>query len=300
MIEAIPNVSEGRDRSIIDDLERAICSVPGVLHLGTAPDPDHNRTVLTYASRTADALRHASLNLFEVALARIDLRTQQGEHPRVGAVDVLPFVPLGSTGMEECVELSLQIGREVAERFGLPVFLYEYAASADYRRALPSIRSGGLDSLGRRMRTEQWRPDFGPSELHPSAGAVVIGARRALIAFNIQISTDDLEIAAAIARAVREVSGGLPAVRAIPIRLVSRGIVQVSMNLLDYKRTSMGQAFEAVRREAAARGVEVLSSQIIGLAPAEALADATTQAISLENFSTDLVLENRIEMLEGE
>lgn len=297
MIEAIPNVSEGRDIAIIAGLENAIRSVPGILHLGTAPDPDHNRTVLTYAADDPERMRLATLALFEVALARINLRTQRGEHPRIGAVDVVPFVPLGTTTMDDCVRLAKQVGSDVAERFDLPVFLYEYAAKNDYRRALPAIRSGGLSHLVPRMQTPEWRPDFGPPEPHPSAGVSVIGARQALIAFNIQLSTEDFDVALEIARAIREINGGLSAVRAIPIRLTERGIVQVSMNLLDFKRTSMRTAFEAVRREATARGVVILSSELVGLAPAEALLDVSAEALSLENFSTALILENQIETM---
>lgn len=296
MIEAIPNLSEGRDRAVIAELEDAVRSVPGILHLGTAPDPDHNRTVITYASNSAESLLRATIQLFEVAVKKIDLRVQKGEHPRVGAVDVLPFVPLGSAEMADCIDLARTAGREVSERFSVPVFLYEYAAKEDYRRALPAIRSGGLAKLGRRMATEEWRPDYGPEVPHPSAGVSVIGARRPLIAFNVQLSSDNMDIAEEIARAVREIGGGLPAVRAIPIRLAERGIVQVSMNLLDYKRTSIWAAFNAVRREAAARGIEVLSTELIGLAPAEALLDAAAEAIAMENFSMNLVLENQIEV----
>lgn len=295
MIEAIPNVSEGRDSAIISELEDAVRSVTGILHLGTAPDRDHNRTVITYASRSPEALRTATIRLFEVAVDRIDLRSHQGEHPRVGAIDVLPFVPLRSAEMAECVELARDVGLTVAEQFSVPVFLYEYAAREDYRRALPAIRSGGLTKLEKKMSTEEWRPDFGPTIPHPSAGVAVIGARRPLIAFNVQLSTDDLEIADQIAKAVREISGGLPAVRAIPIRLAERGIVQVSMNLIDYERTSIFTAFDAVRREATARGVEVLSSELIGLAPAEALLGAAAESLSLENFSMNLVLENKLD-----
>ena len=297
MIEAIPNVSEGRDSAIIAELESAITGVPGVVHLGTASDPDHNRTVFTYVADSADPLRDATLRLFEVAARRIDLRQQKGEHPRVGAVDVVPFVPLDGTEMSECVTLAHEVGRAVAHRFDLPVFLYEHAASSEHRRLLPAIRSGGLDRLSRAMAHADWKPDYGPSEPHPSAGVSIIGARRILIAFNVQLASDDMELAGAIARAVRESNGGLPAVRALPIRLASRGLVQVSMNLIDYEVTSLWQAFEAVRREADARGVAVVSSEIIGLAPAAAFVSTAAEAISLGHPSSDLVLENRIRAL---
>lgn len=300
MIEAIPNVSEGRNVTVITRLEDTLRTVPRLNFLGAAPDPDHNRTVISYATPDAETMRIATLALFREALDCIDLRTHRGEHPRIGAIDVMPFVPLGKTEMQTCVELAKRVAAEVAAEFDLPVFLYEYAASADYRRALPSIRSGGPAKLEEKMKMPEWRPDYGPTTPHPSGGVSVIGARRPLIAFNVQLATDDLDVADQVARAVREVSGGLPAVRALPIRLAARGIVQVSMNLLDYKRTSILEAFDAVRREAEARGVEVLSSELVGLAPAEALSEPVAQAISLENFSMNLVLENRIGWGDGE
>lgn len=294
MIEAIPNVSEGRDATILAAIEESVRAVPGVVWLGAAPDPDHNRTVFSWATRDGESMRSAVLALYEKAIESIDLRRHQGEHPRIGIVDVLPLVPLASTGMDVCAALARDLGREVAERFGIPVFLYEYAAERDYRRALPAIRSGGLRKLATKMQTVEWRPDFGPVEPHVSAGVSVIGARRPLIAFNVQLASDDISVADEIARAVREISGGLPALRALPIRLAERGIVQVSMNLLDYRRTSMWTAYSAVKREAEARGIEVLSSELIGLAPADAMLEAAAEAMSLENFSMQLVLEHQL------
>lgn len=295
MIEAIPNVSEGKDAAVITALENTVRAIPGIVYLGTSPDPDHNRTVLSFAADDAATILEAGRRLYRSAIERIDLRLHRGEHPRVGAVDVFPVIPLGATSLDSCLELAIQLAREISSEHGLPVFLYEESAASEHRRPLPSIRRGGLEALTERMRTDPWIPDLGPAIPHPSAGVSVIGARRPLIAFNIQLATDDIAVADAIARAVRESSGGLPAVRAIPIRLASRGIVQVSMNLLDFTRTSMFTAFEEVRRQAAARGIEVLSSELIGLAPTAALASAAAEAMKIERFSPRMVLETEIE-----
>jgi glutamate formiminotransferase len=295
MIEAIPNVSEGRDATVIRAMEEAIRAVPGILFLGSAPDPDHNRTVYTYAASAPFPLVAATRALFELAVENIDLRTQRGEHPRVGAVDVIPFVPLAGSTMEECIDTARSVGALIASEFQVPVFLYEYAANGPSRRTLPELRSGGLSRLTEKMSSDEWRPDYGPPHPHETAGVSIVGARRPLIAFNVQLASDDLEAAAAIARAVRESSGGLAALRAIPIRLSSRGVVQVSMNLVDYGRTSLWEAYQAVSREAGARGIGILSSEIIGLVPAEALSASAAEAMQIENFSLDLVLENRIE-----
>jgi glutamate formiminotransferase len=295
MIEAIPNVSEGRDVPVIRQMEEAIRAVPGILLLGSSSDSDHNRTVFTYAAETSPPLVAATRALFELALRHIDLRTHEGEHPRVGVVDVIPFVPLAGSTMEECIDLAKSVGTLIASEFEVPVFLYEYAASSDLRRRLPDVRAGGLDRLARKMATAEWRPDYGPSVPHHTGGVSILGARLPLIAFNVQLASDDLDSAAEIARAVRESSGGLAALRAIPIRLSTRGVVQVSMNLLDYGRTSLWAAYQAVKREAEARGMTILSSEIVGLVPAEALLGAAVEALQIENFSPDLVLENRIE-----
>jgi glutamate formiminotransferase len=273
--------------------------VPGILLLDCSSDPDHNRTVFTYAAATSPPLVAATRTLFELALRHIDLRTQQGEHPRVGVVDVIPFVPLAGSTIEECIDLAKSVGALIAGEFEVPVFLYEHAASSDLRRRLPDVRAGGLQRLAGKMATAEWRPDYGPSIPHHTGGVAIVGARRPLIAFNVQLASDDLDSAAEIARAVRESSGGLAALRAIPIRLSTRGVVQVSMNLLDYGKTSLWAAYQAVKREADARGMVILSSEIVGLVPAEALLDSTAQALQIENFSRDLILENRIENEEG-
>jgi len=294
MIEAVPNISEGRERATIESVAAAIQSTPGVLLLNVHSDPDHNRSVFTYASEEAASLAAATLALYEIALTRIDLRHHEGAHPRVGAVDVVPFVPLRGRAMSECVALAREVGAEVARRFELPVYLYEHAATVESRRELPNIRSGGFEHFAEKIERPEWRPDFGPPRLHPSAGVTVVGARVPLIAFNVQLATDRLEVAESAARAVRAISGGLPFVRALPIDLRRRGIVQVSMNLLDYRKTPIHRAFSIVQQEVRRHGVEILSSEIVGLVPAEALYQLAEWHLQLAGFTASTVLETRI------
>ena len=300
MIEAVPNISEGRDRSTIDAVSAAVRSVPHVALLHVHSDPDHNRSVFTYASEDAAALREATLRLYSEVVERVDLRNHEGEHPRVGAVDVCPFVPLRGHAMADCVALAREVGELVASKFSLPVYLYESAATAEHRRELPSIRSGGFEKFGEKILVERWQPDFGPAAVHPSAGVTIIGARVPLIAFNVQLGTADFTIAEKIARAVRGISGGLRYVRALPIHLRHRGIVQVSMNLLDYRRTPIHRAFQIVKEEADRHGVTVLSSEIVGLVPAEALFAVAEWNLRIAGFRNDIVLEERLFEAKGE
>jgi glutamate formiminotransferase len=293
MIEFIPNVSEGRRPDVVDALVRALCSEPEVRLLDRTSDFSHHRSVFTTVG-PADALRRAALALLAEAVARIDMRHHQGVHPRVGAVDVMPFVPLGSTTMAECVDLARRVGAEAGARFGLPVFLYEEAATRPERRRLENIRRGDFEGLAAKLADPEWTPDFGPAAPHPSAGALVVGARRVLIAFNVNLATPRVEIARAIAARVREHGGGLPAIRAIGVALADRGIVQVSMNLVDYTRTAPAAAFEAVQRHARALGVEVVESELIGLIPQAALAGTSARALRLTGFSDDRILEVRL------
>ena len=296
MFECIPNISEGRDASAIDAVAEAIRGTAGVQLLNVHSDPDHNRSVFTYISDDADAILEATLRLFEVAVARIDLRIHHGAHPRVGAVDVVPFVPLEHTTMNECVALATRAGRAIAERFGIPIYLYEHAATAEHRRELPAIRSGGFEQFVQKIQDERWQPDFGPASVHESAGVSVVGARVPLIAFNMQLGTDRMDVAQACARAVRGISGGLKYVRALPIALASRGLVQVSMNLLDFRRTPIHRAFAVVREEAERHGVRVVSSEIVGLVPADALYQVAEWHLRISSFRKDVVLEERIKL----
>jgi glutamate formiminotransferase / 5-formyltetrahydrofolate cyclo-ligase len=297
MFECVPNISEGRDAAAIDAIATAIRSVGGVHLLNVHSDPDHNRSVFTYISGERAPIIEATMRLFDTALARIDLRTHVGAHPRVGAVDVVPFVPLEGATMAECVEIAEHVGAAVAERFNIPVYLYEEAAKHDYRRELPVIRSGGFEKFPEKIRDARWIPDFGPHTVHPSAGVSVVGARVPLIAFNVQLGTDRLDVAAACARAVRGLSGGLRFVRALPIPLLSRGLVQVSTNLLDFRRTPMHRAFAVVREEAERHGVNVVSSEIVGLVPADALYQVAEWHLRVAGFRKDVVLEERIRLV---
>lgn len=292
LIESVPNVSEGRRRPVIDRLLEAAAGTPDCRLLDWSSDASHNRTVLTLAG-APDGVLAALLALYEAATAAIDIRRHRGVHPRVGAVDVAPLVPLARVSPAECAGLSRALGRTVAERFGIPVFLYEEAATYPGRRALENIRRGQLAGLTRRMARPDWRPDFGPALPHPSAGVTVIGARSILIAFNVNLATDDLAAAREIAATVRASSGGLPCLKAIGVRL-DNGRVQVAMNLTNYVKTPLQSAFDAVRREAARRGVAVADSELVGLVPAAALDADGAARLQLGGFGPDRLLDTHI------
>ncbi len=293
LIESIPNVSEGRRPDVLERLAGAIRTTPGVRLLDHSADPSHNRSVYTLVG-DAEGVKRATLALFEEAVAVIDLRTHQGEHPRLGAVDVVPFVPIDGVTMAECVALAKEVGAAVAERFGIPVFLYEEAASDPARRNLEDIRRGQFEGLSEKMTRSGWAPDFGPAVPHVSAGATVIGARMPLIAYNINLNTDRLDVARKIAAAIRHSSGGLRYVKAAGFMLDDRRIAQVSMNLTNYEKTPIFRVFEIVKREAARYGVSILGSEIIGLVPAAAMLSAAEFYLQLERFGPDQVLENKL------
>jgi len=294
VVECVPNFSEGRSEATVRALGEAVRAVPGVALLDQTMDPDHHRAVLTFAGGP-DAVAEAAFQATRTAAARIDLRYHEGAHPRVGATDVVPFVPIRGVTMHDCVELAKAVGKRIGEELKIPVFLYEQAATHPGRANLADIRQGGLPGLASRMAGDPaWRPDFGPSRLHPSAGATVVGARRLLVAFNVNLGTNDLGIAKAIARAVRQSSGGLAHVKAIGVPLVSRQHVQVAMNLLNIDETPVHAAFEAVRREADRRGVRVTGSELIGLAPLRALREAEAHGITIDAFDPSKILETRL------
>jgi glutamate formiminotransferase len=290
-LECVPNVSEGRRPEVVARLAAAVSGVAGARLLDVSSDPDHNRSVLTLAGEAA-GLRAALLALYEVALAEIDLTRHQGVHPRVGAVDVVPFVPLGDTPMAEAVAAAEALAAEVAGRFGLPVYLYEKAARRPERRLLADVRRGGFEGFPAKMADPAWTPDFGPPRVHPTAGVTVIGARFFLIAFNAVLDTPDVSIARAVARKVRESGGGLPAVRAMGVYLASRGRAQVSMNLVDFRLTPVLRALDRVRREAEALGARVVESELIGLMPEEAAAGVVRDALLTPGFEPGRVLES--------
>jgi glutamate formiminotransferase len=297
IIECVPNVSEGRRPDVVTRLVDAIRRVPGVRVLDRSSDASYNRSVLTLAG-DAPSLEAAILALFEQAVTAIDLRTHTGEHPRLGAVDVVPFVPIEGVTMGDCVALAKDTGAAIAERFGVPVFLYEEAAANPARKNLEDIRRGEFEGLADKMARPEWRPDFGPATPHPSAGATVIGARMPLIAYNINLATDRLDVAKKIAAGIRHSSGGFRFVKAMGITLEDRRIVQVSMNLTNYEKTPMHRVFEVVRREAARYGVNVLESEIVGLVPAAALVATAEHFLQLEGFRQDQVLEARLRQSE--
>jgi glutamate formiminotransferase / 5-formyltetrahydrofolate cyclo-ligase len=297
IIESVPNISEGRRAEVIDAAVTALKAVPGLRVLDVQSDKDHNRCVLTLVGDEA-SLKQGLLALFEVATSRIDLRSHQGEHPRVGAVDVVPFIPIEGASMKDCVALARDVGQAVAERFQVPVFLYEEAASAPHRRNLEDVRRGQFEALAERMRDPLWKPDFGPAEPHPSAGAVVVGARMPLIAYNINLGTADVEIARRIAKAIRQSSGGYRFVKAMGVMLEERNLAQVSINMTDYKKTPLFRVFETVRSEAARYGVSVVGSEIVGLVPSEALIDAADHFLRLEDFDPSQILERKVRQAE--
>jgi glutamate formiminotransferase len=293
VIECVPNVSEGRSGAHVDAIAGAVASTPGVHLLDRSSDVAHNRSVLTFAG-DAGSLLAAVLALFRAALPLIDLGLQRGEHPRMGAVDVVPFVPLASTPMAECVALAREAGAAIAATFDVPVYLYEEAAVVPERRRLEWIRRGEFEGLASKMMSREWTPDFGPAAPHPTAGATAVGARQALIAFNVNLRSSQLDVAKAIARRVRESSGGLPYVKALGLPLRNRDVVQVSMNLTNYEATPIERAFDAVAACAREGGVDVLESELIGLIPAAALANTTPEHLKLRDFSIDCILEERL------
>lgn len=292
IVECIPNISEGRRQDVLDGCAAAI-KATGAHLLDVMADAVHNRTVFTYAG-DPNTVKAATLALFESAVAAIDLREHTGEHPRLGAVDVVPFVPIEGATMADCVALAREVATEVSGRHRLPVFLYEDAATSPARRNLEDIRRGEFEGLAAKMAKPEWAPDFGPAAPHASAGASVIGARMPLIAYNINLATDRLDVAKKIATAVRHSSGGLRYVKAMGLPLEERGIVQVSMNLTNFEKTPIFRVFELVKREAARYGVAVLESEIVGLVPSAALTQSAAWFLQVSDFTDRQVLENAL------
>jgi glutamate formiminotransferase len=294
VIECVPNVSEGRRPLVIDRIADAVAATPGVSLLDRSSDRDHHRTVLTMVGG-AQALHTAIISMMDTAVRLIDVRGHRGVHPRVGAIDVVPFVPLGEATMAECAALARDVAAEAGRRLGLPVYLYEEAALVPGRQRLEQLRRGQFEGLAVKMQDRAWRPDFGPAQPHPTAGATVVGARTLLVAYNINLDTDRLDTARQIASTIRESNGGLRHVKAMGVPLAERGIVQVSMNLTDYRAMSLTQVFARVRQEAEARGTRVLESEIVGLVPAAALADTSFEALQLPASTAEKVLETRLQ-----
>jgi glutamate formiminotransferase len=292
LIEAIPNVSEGRDAARLDRFAHAIAT-GGATLLDRTADSSHHRAVFTFAGG-GPAVRRAAVTLAAAAVAEIDLAAHAGVHPRVGAIDVLPFVPLGSATMAEAVAIAHDVGREIGETLDVPVFFYEAASRPPHRRSLESIRRGGLAGLAARLHEPAWKPDYGPGTLHPTAGAIAVGARGPLVAWNLVLDRPDLQLARRIARTIRASNGGLPCVKALGLPLAHTGQVQVSMNLTDYRTTSMAEVFTAVEIEAARAGAAIASSEIIGLVPRAALDDFERVAPGFAERHRGQTLEERL------
>lgn len=292
-MECVPNFSEGRDLEKIEKIIAPFRAKYGVKLLDYSNDVDHNRLVVTVVGEP-EALKMALLDAIRQAVELIDLTKHTGQHPRMGAVDVVPFIPIKGCTMEDAVGLSREVGLRIAELYNLPVFLYERSATAPYRENLAAVRKGEFEGMADKIKLPEWQPDFGPAECHPSAGAVAVGARMPLVAYNVNLGTANLEIASSIAKKIRFIGGGLRYCKAMGVELKERGIVQVSINMTDYTHTALYRAFELVRIEARRYGVPVVGSEIIGLVPMEALIDTASYYLGLENFSMSQVLESRI------
>ncbi len=293
LIESVPNISEGRDHSKIEAIVAAVRGTPGAVLLDVDSDADHNRTVITIAGEPA-AVEMAVLNLVAKAVELIDLTKHQGEHPRMGAVDVIPFVPLRGVTKKECIEIARRVGQTIWERFKIPVYLYEDAATRPERRDLAYIRKGEFENFFAKIQEPDWAPDFGERRVHPTAGVSAVGVRPPLIAFNVNLGTTNLEIAQQIAKAVRGSNGGLRYVKALGFALKERGIVQVSMNLTNFEKTPLYQVFELVKCEAQRWGVPIVGSEIVGLVPQAALVHVAEHFLQLEKFHPSQILENRL------
>lgn len=294
LVECVPNFSEGRNIETVERLARAIASVDRTCVLDTHIDPDHNRSVITFVA-APEMIVEAAVRVVGLAAELIDMRRHAGVHPRLGATDVLPFVPVRGVTMEDCVAIAHQAGKRIARELSIPVFFYERAALRPDRVNLEDVRRGALELLREQIAAEPNRaPDVGPLLVHETAGAIAVGARPFLIAFNINLRTTDVLIARTIARAVRARHGGLPFVKALGFELSTRGMVQVSMNIVNYEVTGITEAYEAVRREAETFGVEIMSTELVGLIPEKALDRKAEYFQKLENFSEDKILEHRL------
>lgn len=297
LIECVPNFSEGRRPEVLDEIVRAIGQIDGVTLLDHSRDETHNRSVVTFAGAAEPVVRAATAAVGR-ALELIDMEQHRGAHPRIGSVDVMPFVPLGQTRIEECVDLARRFGEQVAQRFELPVYLYGEAALRPERRRLADVRRGQFEGLRDRIGTDPDRaPDFGPARLHPRGGAIAVGARKPLIAFNVNLATDDLALAKRIAHVIRESSGGLPGVQAMGVLLENPGqprMAQVSMNLVDWERTGIPRVVREIQRMARENGTDIDHCELIGLAPTAALLEVASATLGLRGFSVDQALELRL------
>lgn len=293
LVECVPNFSEGRNKEIIESIVDEVRKTEGVKLLDYSSDKDHNRSVVTFLGGPEE-VEEAAFKLIKKAAELIDMRNHQGAHPRMGATDVVPFIPIKDVTTEECVEISKKLGKRVGEELKIPVYLYEDAATSEERRNLAAIRKGQYEGFFEKIKQPEWKPDFGPCEMNVKSGATVIGARFPLIAYNVNLGTDNIEIANAIAKKIRYIGGGLRYVKAVGVKVTERNIVQVSMNLVNYEKTPIYTAQEMVRMEAKRYGVPIVGSEVIGLVPMKSLLDCAEYYLQIENFSVDQVLESRL------
>lgn len=293
LLQCIPNFSEGRRKDVIEKIADAVRAVDGVRLLDVSPNADHNRTVLTFVG-PPEAVAEAAFAATARAVELINMEQQKGEHPRIGAMDVVPFVPISGMTMDDAVKVANAVGKRIADELGVPVYLYSAAASTPARKRLPDVRQGQYEGLKESIDKPERKPDYGDASMHPTAGATAVGARPPLIAFNVNLGTNNLQIAKTIAKGLRESSGGLMNVQALGVDLAEQGIVQVSMNLLDYTKTPIHRAYELVRLEAERYGVQVVASEIVGLVPLDALLGVADFYLRLSDFTRSQVLEARL------
>jgi len=293
LIECVPNFSEGRDKEKIEKIMDCFRGKKGIKLLDYSSDESHNRLVVTVVGEM-EPMKEAVLEAMGVATSIIDMTKHVGEHPRMGATDVVPFIPVKNVSMTEVVEFSKIVAKEAAERYNIPIFLYEKSASSPDRENLANIRKGQFEGMAEKLQQPEWKPDFGPDKIHPTAGVTAIGARMPLVAFNVNLNTNNKEIAAQIAKNIRHLNGGLRFCKAIAVELTDRGIVQVSMNMTDYTKTALYRAYELIKIEGRRYGVHPIGSEIIGTIPMEALIDTAVYYLGVENFSMDQILETRL------
>lgn len=293
LIECVPNFSEGINKDKIESIIDEIRKTDGVKLLDYSSDTDHNRTVVTFIGNP-EGVKSAAFNLAKKASELIDMTVHKGGHPRMGATDVVPFIPVADVTMEECIEVAREVGKKIGEELNIPVYLYESAATKPERINLADVRKGQYEGFFEKMKDEQWKPDFGPGEMNDKSGATAVGARAPLVAFNVNLGTSEFEIADKIAKTVRYLGGGLRFVKAMGVRLEERKIVQVSMNLTNYEKTAVYRAYEMIKMEAQRYGVPVIGSEVIGLVPMKSLIDCAEYYLQIEHFSMDQILEKRI------
>lgn len=286
IIECVPNCSEGRNKEVIEYIADAVRAVPGVVITDYSSDESHNRSVFTIVG-DPDQMAEAAFQFAKACVEKIDMTKHEGAHPRMGAVDVIPFTPVKDVAMEECIELSKKVAERIWTELGMPVTLYEESCTAPHRRNLAAIRKGQFEAMPEKLKDPQWHPDYGNAEIHPTAGIVAVGARFPLVAFNINLSTSDIEIANKIAKTIRESSGGMKWIKAIGVMLEDRNIAQVSINMINYTKTPMYRVFENVRFEAERYGVHIVGSEVIGVVPMDAMIDAAEYYLKVENFDKE-------------